>query len=394
MVMARYVVEFVWEAQSGLFELAHSPNRRSHYTKRDALDSLAGNRYFAPLARKTRGSKKENVADLGNVLWADIDHLDGLEDRLRRLAPISPSLVVFSGRRGFWVYLKLGKSIPTDEIEVLNYGLATLLDADNCWNMDRIARLPGSIHEKSGKRAEVVEFSGLVYSYQDLAFLKDHAPPKASRPAEPVFDGTAPLLTSFPKEFPALSREVRLYIERSPRWGEYGYNRSDMEQGIFTALAYQGWTDEEIIAFATAYRLPRHIQEWAKHKDYSWTNRSLRKAREYVAAHPKRPSGSSTTKAMCIGSDTKGSYSHTDRYKALRLVTGDQTTQQLILTWMTHLPTQPSRTTAYRMLRQLKGRYIYKDRKTWKLTQLGEHHTASKMNYLMVLPQIRRKQTS
>ena len=59
-----------------------------------------------------------------------------------------------------------------------------------------------------------------------------------------------------------------------------------MEQKIFTALAYQGWTDDEIITFATHYRLPRHVQEWARHKDYSWTNRSLRKVREHIAVHP------------------------------------------------------------------------------------------------------------
>jgi hypothetical protein len=72
---ARRAVESICERQDGLFELAYLPNQRVHYTKREALDSLAGNRYFAPLARKTRGSKKEDVADTGNVLWADIDSL-------------------------------------------------------------------------------------------------------------------------------------------------------------------------------------------------------------------------------------------------------------------------------------------------------------------------------
>jgi hypothetical protein len=43
--------------------------------------------------------------------------------------------------KGFWVYLKLNESIPTDEIELLNRGLEVLLDADRCHNRDRIARL-------------------------------------------------------------------------------------------------------------------------------------------------------------------------------------------------------------------------------------------------------------
>src|SRR5687767_12885655 len=104
---ARCAVEFVWEVQYGVFELARHPHERAHYTKTEALDSLVGNRYFAPLARKSRGSKKENVADVGNVLWADIDSLDGFDDRLQRLLPIRPSLVVFSGMKGFWIYVKL-----------------------------------------------------------------------------------------------------------------------------------------------------------------------------------------------------------------------------------------------------------------------------------------------
>jgi hypothetical protein len=386
---ARSAVAFLWSRQVGLFELASDPASRRLYEKRAALASLARNRYFAPLARKSGGSKKENVADIGNVLWADIDHLEGLEDRLRRLVPIRPSLVVFSGMKGFWVYLKLSEAIPTDDIEILNTGLEKLLGADHCHNRDRLARLPGSIHQDSGKLAEMVEFSGLVYSCEDLAFLKDHVPSKANRSAEPVLDDTAPSLTSFPTEFPALSHELWLYIDRSPRWGEHGYDRSEMEQKIFTALAYQGWTDDEIITFATVYRLPRHLQEWARRKDYSWTNRSLGSAREYVSTHPKQPKRS-ITKTMCIGSDSKGGYTHADRHKALRLVTGSQRTTELIQVWMTKLPSQPRESTAYRMLGQFRGGgYIEKNGAVWVKTERGKHYTETKLNYLMPLPKIK-----
>jgi hypothetical protein len=389
MVRGRDAVAFVWEGQDGWFEVVRHLSRRHYYAKEAALDSLPDHRYFAPLARRRRGSKKKDVATTGNVLWADIDHLGGLEDRLRRLAPVSPSLVVFSGRKGFWVYLKLSEFVPTKQIESMNRGLATLLGADHCWNRSRIARLPGSIHQVSGRRADVVEFSGLVYPHADLAFLGDLAPAKASRPPEAVFGGTAPLLTGFPKEFPALSSDLRLYIERSPRHGEHGYDRSRMEQKIFTALAYQGWADDEIITFATVYRLPRHIQEWSRHKNYSWTERSLKKVREWITAHPPSPN-SSNTKSMCIGSETKGLYSHTDRHKALRLVTGQQTTTQLIHDWRTELPTKPSRATAFRMLHQFNNAmpepYVRKVDRVWTLTPRGKHYAEGKFDYLMLLP--------
>jgi hypothetical protein len=95
---------------------------------------------------------------------------------------------------------------------------------------------------------------------------------------------------------------------------------------------------------------------------------------------------------MCIGSDSKAGYSHTDRHKALRLVTGTQTTKELVTTWMNELPSQPSETTGYRMLRQFKeGGYVSKEGKLWELTDLGLHHTQTKMNYLMPLPKIPHK---
>jgi hypothetical protein len=387
----RDAVEFVWDGQEGLFELAFTPDRRMHYSKAQALESLEGNRYYAPLARKSPGSKKENVADTGNVLWADIDSLDGL-DRLNRL-PIRPSLVLFSGKKGYWAYLKLSRPIPSSEIELLNRRLAVLLEADGCHNRDRIARLPGSIHQDSGKRADVVEFPGALYDPSQLSFL-----PKldliAGVPAAATADGTTEVpagFVAFP-EFPVLGPEVWTYIERSPRRGE-GYDRSKMEQKIFTALVYQGWTDEQIITFANVYRLPRHLLEWAKHKKYSWTERGLKKARVWADQHPSNTNTNNPIGlVMCIGSDSKGGYSHTDNHKALRLVTGAQTTKDLVHDLMTILPNHPSESTAYRLIRKLRDAkpepYIRKNGQVWQKTAFGERQTATKMNYLMVLPRL------
>jgi len=35
---------------------------------------------------------------------------------------------------------------------------------------------------------------------------------------------------------------------------------------------------------------------------------------------------------------------------------------------------------------------IHKEGKVWKLTELGKHHTKTKINYLLDLPKIRRRQ--
>jgi len=83
-----------------------------------------------------------------------------------------------------------------------------------------------------------------------------------------------------------LSAALWEYIDLSPGHGEHGYDRSVMEQKIFTALVYQGWTDDEIVSFADAYRLPRHLQERARRKNASWTQRSIGKARAYALENP------------------------------------------------------------------------------------------------------------
>jgi hypothetical protein len=167
-------LEFLWSGQSGLFELARKNGARVQrhlYAKEEALLSLAGNNYFGPLARASYGSKKEDVAEVGNVLWADIDEPDGLEKRLARL-PIRPSLLIFSGNRGFWAYWRLTQPISSDEIEVWNRGVADRLDADRgACDRTQLARLPGSYRVETGKFAEVVEFSGATYEPALLAFL-------------------------------------------------------------------------------------------------------------------------------------------------------------------------------------------------------------------------------
>src|SRR6266511_5760288 len=99
---------------------------RKLYGKDEALASLDGNDYFAPLARRACGSKKKHVAKFGNVLWVDIDELDGLEQRLARL-PLRPSLIVASGVKGYWGYWKLSEQVSADQIEVWNRGLAHTL---------------------------------------------------------------------------------------------------------------------------------------------------------------------------------------------------------------------------------------------------------------------------
>lgn len=161
------------------------------------------------------------------------------------------------------------------------------------WNRDRIARLPGSIHPQSGKRAGVVSFSAATHDPDQLSFLLDEVPAAAARTDTTSDEALSFEAVKWPGH-PALSDVLWEYIERRPRRGQYGYDRSNVEMGIFTALVHQGWTDEEIIGFANVY-LPRHRQDFARFKDFRWTLRSLEKARvraTEISSSSTSPAGS------------------------------------------------------------------------------------------------------
>ena len=377
---SRAAVAFVWAKQEGFFELARKPSQRFHLTREEALNGLDDKRYFAPLARKRSGSKKDDVALTGNVLWADIDHLDAPDrarEGLMRLG-IEPSLLIYSGNKGFWIYLKLDRHIETNEIESMNRGLAALVDGDACADRTRLARLPGSINLATGNLAKVVDATFAEYDPADLVSLR------ASGGVSSADAGTIslPQLTyaNFPAA-PVLSERGVVYIRSHPRRNE-GYDRSAEEQRIFTALIHEGWTDEEIVGFANASKLPRHLQELARHGDTRWTARSLANARAHV--EKTHPTPISTT-PMCRESVT---YQHVDRSEALKLLTG-QPRAEAIQTIITTFGC--SKRTAQRVIKQLIVGGFVSSRRDGRssrltLTEQSSRHINGRFRKLMVVP--------
>jgi hypothetical protein len=165
-------LDFLWAGQDGLFVLAMRQNdgyRRRLYDRNEALSSLVGYEYFGPLARISAGSALV-ATRVGNVLWADIDDTFGLDERLTSCVPATPSLLVFSGNRGFWAFWKLSRLIAVEEIEALNRGIAERLKADkgSCKPL-QLARLPGSFRKETERFAEVVSFPGNVYDPEQFS---------------------------------------------------------------------------------------------------------------------------------------------------------------------------------------------------------------------------------
>jgi hypothetical protein len=108
-------------------------------------------------------------------LWIDIDHLDGLRAVDRHLKPLGfvPSAAVFTGNAGYHVYFRLRSALPVDLLEPYNHELARMVDGDTTTppSPRTHLRIPGCIHEKSGRRAELVELTGHVVEDDVLAAL-------------------------------------------------------------------------------------------------------------------------------------------------------------------------------------------------------------------------------
>lgn len=144
--------------------------------------------YFTPNPVEGTLHKKASKNDIVEAchLWVDLDPRKSEPPEAERTAMLAllttelpdgvprPNRVIDSGR-GFWGYWKLDKPAPvdgsqnnvngplTETIETYGRGIEQAFGdhfADGCRNIDRIARLPGTINTKTGRLASVLqEFS-------------------------------------------------------------------------------------------------------------------------------------------------------------------------------------------------------------------------------------------
>jgi len=148
------------------------------------------NLYFSVNPLKHQKGKKATKADIAALACrhADIDPREGeplASERTRIFAavqafPIKPTALVNSGN-GVGVFWRLNTPIPTvdgnfDELEDVNRRLAHALGADNCHNIDRIMRLPGTINLPDWRKAakgRVPVPTTLLYQNEVAYTLKD-----------------------------------------------------------------------------------------------------------------------------------------------------------------------------------------------------------------------------
>jgi hypothetical protein len=133
----------------------------------DALQGVAGLYYSVnevhPDFRGVKATKANIV--LAHNAHVDIDHLEGLK-RLRAYK-LPPSLIVFSGGgyQAFWKFAE--PTTDLDRVERINRQLAADLGGDNCHNIDRVMRLPGTINLPNAKKRKVGRVPMLAYVVEE-----------------------------------------------------------------------------------------------------------------------------------------------------------------------------------------------------------------------------------
>jgi hypothetical protein len=98
--------------------------------------------------------RKATKADISKViaLHADIDNADTATlERILTFNP-APTIVVFSGGGHQPLWLLHEPTAEFDRAEQINKAIAQALEGDNCQNVDRLLRLPGTINLPNAKK--------------------------------------------------------------------------------------------------------------------------------------------------------------------------------------------------------------------------------------------------
>jgi DNA-binding MarR family transcriptional regulator len=320
-------LDLILNGQEPLFEARaqSSKNKASWFTSAsELLDS--GLDYFGPVARRrrhqVRGFSKADVAETTNVVWVDFD--PPADADLSTLAPLveraernvdglialglMPSVAIFSGR-GHWCYWKLARHIGQDEAEALMRRLYAQFRREGSErDIGRIARLPGSVNEKTGFSSFVMSVSGVVWEPEELAELLPDLEDQAESVARSEVNFDPSLKPGGKLPVIELPDGLLLYLTEKPSKRERkkrGIDGSAREQSIINRLVNQGYTDAQIALFFDHHDLPRHMAEKARrHGSYSWLARSIAVSRARLGSSLSLSLSLSSPPTVSIGNGT------------------------------------------------------------------------------------------
>lgn len=120
----------------------------------EARQGVSGLYYQVNEVRAGFLNRKATKADIARVLHlhADIDVNDEATlQRIRSFVP-APTVIVFSGGGFQPLWTLCEPSTEFDRVERINMAIAKALGGDNCHNVDRLLRLPGTINMPNAKK--------------------------------------------------------------------------------------------------------------------------------------------------------------------------------------------------------------------------------------------------
>jgi len=236
------------------------------------------------LGVKNRKATKE---DVGRALYihVDVDDASAL-DRIRKYLP-QPTMILFSGG-GYQAFWKLREpSTDLARVERINRQIARALGGDNCHNIDRIMRLPGTINVPNAKKRKAGRVPTLAYVVEEatdwsrLYSLNDFDDPTPAAPAAhavaagPGTIGPLDLDQLLPI---VVSEPLRTLIERGddaerPAGTAQARfpSRSEAVWSVARELAHAGCAIEQIagVLLNPSYGISESILEHRKPIDYA-----------------------------------------------------------------------------------------------------------------------------
>lgn len=192
---------------------------------------------------RNKKAKKQDIATARH-LHVDIDDPEALP-RIQAYEP-APSVVLFSGG-GFQAFWTLSE--PTTDlegVELRNAKIAQDLGGDNCHNIDRIMRVPGTINIPNAKKRSQGRVEALAYVVErhgnfDLRYsAHDFQPLVAAEPATEVHLSTIPAHIELDTLPDSVSEETRQLIihgdDPSSPMGEAGARYPSRSEIVFRVI--------------------------------------------------------------------------------------------------------------------------------------------------------------
>lgn len=290
-------VHLVAIGANGRVEAATFQTARDSSLKRwvEARQGVA-NLYFhvnelLPSVQNQKAKKEDVLAAL--FLHVDVDDPNALE-RIHAYHP-RPTAAVFSGG-GFQLFWRL-KEATQDlvSVELCNAKIAQDLGGDNCHNIDRIMRLPGTINIPNAKKRARGRTEALAYEVADLSssqkrYLLSDFEALTAESAVDVDTGLIPAHVDLGRLPPSVSAETRQLIihgdDPNQPMGAPGAKYPSRSEVVFRVVCdlLRAGTEAEIIAsilLDQAYGISKSIREKKQPERYAF--RQINAAKQAIA---------------------------------------------------------------------------------------------------------------